>query len=67
MKEKKLYRGVFSYRCGLIRKFTHAHSAKQAKVFMVRQIAKDHEVSYGIVSALFDGHKDNFFIEEEKG
>lgn len=63
---KKLWRGVFSYSCGLEIEYAFAFSPKQAKVFMMRRLAKKHEVSYQHVFMMFNGEKPNFIIEEEK-
>jgi len=45
---------------------TKAHSAQQAKVFMIQRIAKEKKVAnVGCLIKVFDGHLDNFIIEEE--
>jgi hypothetical protein len=66
-KPKILWRGVFNYRCGLDTEYAKATTKAQAKVFMMRRIAAKHEVSYATVFYMFDGTKDNYFIEEDKG
>jgi len=65
-KKKVLYKGVFNFSHEMIIKYLCAFTANQAKVLMMRRIAKEHGVSYGCVFDLFDGSKDNFRIEEEK-
>jgi hypothetical protein len=63
---KRLWKGVFNYRSGIETEYASAHSPKQAKVFMMRRMAKNHEVSYQTVFGMFNGEKPNFIIEEEK-
>ncbi len=63
--DKRLWRGVFSYRSGLETEYTRAYSSDQAKVFMMRRMAIKHEVSYQTVFGMFNGDKPNFIIEEE--
>ena len=62
---KKLFKGVFSFRCEIERHYSKAGSKEQAKVFMLRKIAIKHEVPYSFVYGMFDGNKNNYFIEEE--
>ena len=63
---KKLFKGVFNFRSGIETEYAQAHSPKQAKVFMMRRMAINHEVPYQVVFGMFDGSKPNFIIEEEK-
>jgi hypothetical protein len=63
---KKLWKGVFNYRSGIETEYASAHSPKQAKVFMMRRMATNHDVSYQTVFEMFNGEKPNFIIEEEK-
>lgn len=65
MAEKVLYKGVFSYSHELVVKFAHAYTGRQAKVFMMRQLAKEHGVRYNIVAQIFNGQKPNFLISRE--
>ncbi len=60
---KLLFIGDFRYSGELITKFAYAFSGRQAKVFMMRQIANDHEISFAAVCAIFDGQKANFEIK----
>jgi hypothetical protein len=62
---KKLYRGVFSYRCEVETRYRYASSPMQAKVLMLRDLAKEHEVSYQTVFGMFNGENPNYLIEEE--
>ena len=62
----KNWRGVFNFNHQVIIKYLHAYSKEQAKVFMLRRIASEQNVSYGVVYSMFNGSKDNFAIEEEK-
>ncbi len=64
--DKKLWRGVFNFRSGLETEYAYAHSPAQAKVFMMRRMAINHDVSYQTVFGMFNGDKPNFIIEEEK-
>jgi hypothetical protein len=64
--QSKNWRGVFNFNHQVIIKYLHAYSKAQAKVFMLRRIAAEQEVSYGAVYSMFDGSKDNYTIEEEK-
>lgn len=41
---KNLYRGIFNFNIGIVRKYAMAHSEKQAKIIMARQISKDHDI-----------------------
>ncbi len=61
-----LWRGVFNFRSGLETEYAYAHSPAQAKVFMMRRMAINHDVSYQTVFGMFNGDKPNFIIEEEK-
>ena len=64
--QSKNWRGVFNFNHQVVIKYLHAYSKAQAKVFMLRRIATEQDVSYGVVYNIFDGSKDNFTIEEEK-
>lgn len=68
MKRKKgpKWRGVFNFSRQVVIKYLHAHSKAQAKIFMMRRIAKEHNVPYSYVFGEFDGSKDNYLIEEVK-
>jgi hypothetical protein len=65
-KDKRLYKGIFMLGSKTIIRRTKAHSAQQAKVFMIQRIAKEKKVAnVGCLIKVFDGHLDNFIIEEE--
>ncbi len=62
---KRLWRGVFNFRHQIVVRYLRAYSAEQAKVLMMRRIAKEHGVPYSYVFGLFEGHQDNYTISEE--
>jgi len=62
---KKLYRGLFNYRCELEREFAYAYSKEQARLIFCRRLAEKHDVHPSVVLGMFDGKKDNFIIEIE--
>jgi hypothetical protein len=62
---KNLYKGTFSFSHEMIIKRVYAYSGRQAKVMMMRRLARDHGVSYSTVFAMFDGSRANFSIEPE--
>jgi hypothetical protein len=62
MKLKQLWKGLFSYRSELDVQYAYAYSKAQAKVMMLRRLAKKHEVSYQTVFGMFDGSKPNYQI-----
>ena len=62
-KKRLLFTGDFRYKGELVTKFAHAFSGRQAKVFMMRQIADDDGVKYRVVSGIFNGEKPNFDIK----
>lgn len=63
---RKLFKGIFNFRSGLETEYAYAFSPQQAKVFMMRRMAINHEVPYQVVFGMFNGDKPNFIIEEEK-
>ena len=62
---KNLYRGCFNYAHEVEIRRTTASSGRQAKIFMMHQLAREHGVSYAAVSRIFDGSKPNFGVELE--
>ncbi len=67
MKRKKLlFVGNFNYSRESIVKFAWAYSGRQAKVFMMQQLAGDHGVKFKTVAKRFDGSKPNFSIEVDE-
>lgn len=62
----KLWSGIFMYSNEIIKKHTHAPTIKSAKMRMIHQLAKEHDVHPSHVYAIFDGSKDNYIIEEVK-
>lgn len=60
---KKLFTGLFNYGRQVEKKFAWAFTGRQAKVFMMKQLANDHGVTYGAVAKIFDGSKGNFEIK----
>lgn len=63
---KKNYFGQFRLNRELIELYRYAHTEKQAKTIMCREIARRHELSFMNVLCYFDGSKDNFVIKEER-
>ncbi len=64
-KAKRLYRGIFVLGNQTLIRRTKAYSKEQAKTFMIQQIAKKMKVSnVACLMKVFDGHLDNFTIEE---
>lgn len=62
---KELFKGIFNFSSQMETRYAYAHSGRQAKIFMMRQMAIDHDVSYQTVFHLFDGSKPNFEIKKE--
>jgi hypothetical protein len=62
-RRKTLFVGDFRYSGELITKYAHAFSGRQAKIFMMRQLAEDHGVNYSVVAGIFNGDKPNFEIK----
>lgn len=62
-RRKKLFAMDFNYGRELVTKYAYAYSGRQAKVFGMRQLAKEHGVSYSAVAAIFNGDKPNFDIQ----
>ncbi len=60
-----LYKCVFNYSHEMIVLYRAAYSGRQAKIYAMRQLAKDHGVSYSAVASIFDGSKPNFDITKE--
>ena len=63
---KKLFTGEFNFSREAVKKHAWAFSGRQAKIFMMRQIADDHDVSYMAVAKIFDGSKSNFDIHVDE-
>ena len=60
-----LWCGIFNYSHEVVIKHRYAPTWASAKVRMLRDIAKEHDVGYEHVFHMFDGSKDNFTIEKE--
>ncbi len=66
-KNEILYKGYFNLSSQVIIRRTYASSEKQAKVLMIRRIAKEKGLlGMGGLFKVFDGSKDNFKIEKEQ-
>lgn len=63
-KVKRLYKGIFQFNREIFRLHTKAHSKEQAKVYMFKRIAKEHDVSFYTVNNYFNEH-DTFNVSEE--
>lgn len=61
-RRKLLFVIDFNYGRELVTKHAYAYSGRQAKVFGMRQLAKDHGVNYSAVAAIFNGDKPNFDV-----
>lgn len=64
-KPKKFFKGIFNLSYQMIVKYRWAFTKQQAKVFFMREIAREHNIPYNYVFSMFNGEKDNFSIEEE--
>ena len=66
-KSKILYCGFFNLGNEVIIRRAYAFTELQAKTLMIRRIAKEKGLSgMGGLFKVFDGHLENFKIEEEK-
>ena len=63
---KKLYKGIFNFRIGIVRKYCKAHSLKQAELLMIKQIAKDQEVNKSFIKSWMTEHLERWKIELEE-
>ncbi len=61
-----LWVGTFNYSHEVLHIHRYAPTWASAKVRMLRDIAKQHEVNFHHVFAKFDGSQDNFRIEKEE-
>lgn len=61
-----LWRGSFRYSHELKIIYTRAPSKASAKMRMINQLAKEHDVHPSHVYSVFDGSIDNHLIEEVK-
>jgi len=57
-----LWRGTFNYSREVVIKYSMAPTWAKAFVNMINQLAREHNVSRGAVSEIFDGSKDNYKI-----
>lgn len=64
-KVKDLYKGVFDNRGETFVQYVYAGSEKQAKLLMIRQIAKGMSKDPAPLFFLFDGSRDNFCVRKE--
>ena len=64
-KALRLWIGSFNFSHELVTKHTWAPTWASAKNRMLRRIAADHGVDFGVVYGMFDGTKDNFTVEME--
>lgn len=63
---KKLYKGIFNFRVGIIRKYCKAYSLKQAQLLMINHIAKDQRVSRSFIKNWMMEHSEHWKIELEE-
>ena len=65
MKPKKLWSGVFMFNHNVHRLFTKAYSMDQARVMMIRRIAKQQGVTANMALSYFKEHETYQVNEEE--
>ena len=65
MKSKVKWRGKFVFNRESYTEYAYAYTKKQAWLVMCKRIAKKQGVIPSMVTAYFDGTKDNFEIKEE--
>lgn len=62
---KHLWKGLFPYRCELEKEYAYAYSKEQARVIMLRRLAKRHGVHPSTVLSMFPAGGGNHAIELE--
>lgn len=62
---KSLYCGIFNYSHELIKVYAYAFNREQAKLLMIKQLARQHEVSPSIVWQKFPDGADNHEVRTE--
>ena len=62
MAVKNEFRGIFNFSRAVEVHYCYAFSLDQAKLIMMRRMARKHDVPFGCVYGMFDGHLNNFEI-----
>mgnify|MGYP001593508551 CR=1 FL=1 len=65
-RRRLLFTGLFNFGREVEKLWAYAYSGRQAKIYMMRQIAKKHSVIYSAVANIFNGDKDNFDISVDE-
>jgi len=64
-KDKKRYKGVFMFRAQLYTDYCAAYSKRQAWLHFCRRLVRKHGVNMINIMAMFNGSKDNYYIQED--
>ncbi len=62
---KNEFRGIFNFSRVIEVHYAYAYSPEQAKLIMMKRMARKHDVPFGYVYGMFAGEKDNFEINLE--
>jgi len=65
MKIKKLWKGIFNFKVGIVREYTYAYTQKQARVMMIRRIAKKQGINNIILFRWLEEHPTRYSIQIE--
>jgi hypothetical protein len=63
---KFLFKGLFNLRNEIVREFAYAYTEEQAKVIMVRRMAKKQEVLPVVIFGWLKEHPNSYEIKREK-
>ena len=66
MRKKKLYEGQFNYAQCPYSFFTHSFSKEEAFSNFITQMSRKFRVKKRNLQFVFDGEKDNYFIQERR-
>lgn len=61
---KRFWRGVFAFRCQMLKEYAYAYTEKQARVMMMRRIAIKQNIPYKLVFNEFRDGRGECRIEE---
>lgn len=61
-RKKLLFQGLFNYGRQVEKCFAWAYTSRQARVYMLKQLATRHGVNFSAVKNIFNGDKQNFNI-----
>lgn len=65
MRIKQLWKGIFSFPVGLVREYAYAYTEKQARILMVKRIAKRQGVDAGFLMNWLTQHPAKHTIKLE--